>query len=171
MQSLIMAETPFFSISLDTIIPTLLNTLILFLVIRHFLFKPVNKVIDSRKQEVDDIYSKADIAKTSADAMKDEYEKKLSGAKDESARILETASKRANEQSSEIIADAKSQAKAIIERAGDEIETEKRRAVNEIKTEITGMVFDVAERVVDRNITTDDNEKMINEFIDNMEKL
>ena len=38
--------TEFLSIDLTTIIATLLNTLILFLVLKHFLFDKVNKVIE-----------------------------------------------------------------------------------------------------------------------------
>lgn len=41
--------TEFLSIDLTTIIATLLNTLILFLVLKHFLFDKVNKVIEDRK--------------------------------------------------------------------------------------------------------------------------
>lgn len=171
MVNMILAETPFFSIDLDTIIPVLLNTIILFLVLKHFLFKPVNKVLDARMDEVDETYSKAREAEDNALRLESEYSEKMAEVKAESAQILQSATAKANDKSDEIISQAKQQAKGIIDRANAEIEVEKKRAENEIKTEITGLIFDVAEKVVDKNISTSDNEKMIEEFINNVGEL
>lgn len=171
MASIILAETPFFSIDYQTIIPVLCNTLILFLSLKHFLFKPVNRVLDARRQEVEDVYANAHEAESSAKKLEAEYSAKMAGVKEESARILQTATAKANTRSDEIISDAKNQAKGIISRANEEIETEKKRAVNEMKTEITGIVFNVAEKVVNKNISSADNEKFIEEFIDNVGEL
>lgn len=55
--------TEFLSIDLTTIIATLLNTLILFLVLKHFLFSKVNKVIEDRKNDVKETYRQADRGK------------------------------------------------------------------------------------------------------------
>lgn len=171
MVGMFLAETPFFSIDYETIIPVLCNTLILFLVLKHFLFKPVNRVLDSRKQEVEEVYANAHEAEDNAKKLEAEYSEKIAGVKEESQMILKTATDKANSKSDEIISNAKNQAKSIISRANEEIETEKKRAVNEIKTEITGIVFDVAEKVVNKNISSDDNERFIEEFIDNVGEL
>ena len=56
--------TEFLSIDLTTIIATLLNTLILFLVLRHFLFDKVNKVIEDRKNDVKEYAQSAGISAT-----------------------------------------------------------------------------------------------------------
>lgn len=163
--------TDFFSIDLGTIIPTLLNTLIMFLVLKHFLFKPVNAVLDKRKAEVQKTYDDADEANKIAEEYKAEYTQKISGAKEESARIIDIATKRANSRSDEIITEAKAEAKHIVANAHSEIEKEKKIAVNEIKDEITGMVFDVAGKVVNKQLSCDDNERLIEEFIDNVGEL
>ena len=65
--------TEFLSIDLTTIIATLLNTLILFLVLRHFLFDKVNKVIEDRKNDVKETYRQADEAKENAEKLEAEY--------------------------------------------------------------------------------------------------
>ncbi len=163
--------TDFFSIDLGTIIPTLLNTLIMFLVLKHFLFKPVNAILDKRKAEVQKTYDDADEANKIAEEYKAEYTKKISGAKEESAKIIDIATKRANSRSDEIITEAKTEAGHIVASAHSEIEKEKKIAVNEIKDEITGMVFDVAGKIVDKDLSTGDNERLIEEFIDNVGEL
>lgn len=87
--------TEFLSIDLTTIIATLLNTLILFLVLKHFLFDKVNKVIEDRKNDVKETYRQADEAKENAEKLEAEYTSRLEGAKEESAQIIQTATRKA----------------------------------------------------------------------------
>ena len=72
----------FFSIEPSTIIGVLLNTLILFLLFKHFLFAPVNKIIEERKAQVSKTYEDADAALEKAKNMETEYAEKLSAAKE-----------------------------------------------------------------------------------------
>ena len=65
--------TPFLTIDPVTMIATLLNTLILFLVLKHFLFKPVNKILDERKEKVEKTYKEADDKLTEASRLETEY--------------------------------------------------------------------------------------------------
>ncbi len=160
--------TDFLSIDLDTIIPTLLNTLILFLVLKHFLFDKVNKIISDRQSEVAKTYEQADEARESAETMKAEYTEKISNAKAESAEIVREATKKAQLRSDEIITDAKTEAKGIIDNANAEIEREKKIAVNQIKDEIVGIALSAASAVVEKEISAEDNERLIEGFIDSV---
>ena len=62
------------SVNIWDILISLINLLILFLVFKHFLFKPVQKMLDQRKQQVEDIYAAADESRTAAEDMKQQYE-------------------------------------------------------------------------------------------------
>lgn len=163
--------TDFLTIDLTTILGTLLNTLILFLVLKHFLFNKVNKIIESRKEEVAKTYSDADEANKHAKEMEEEYKLKLANAKERSAEIVSDATKRAQIRSDEIISEAKNEAKGIMDNAHDEIEREKKRAVNQIKDEITDIVFDAASTVIEKEISKEDNERLIEDFINNVGEL
>ncbi|MDE5742102.1 MAG: F0F1 ATP synthase subunit B [Oscillospiraceae bacterium] len=156
----------FFSIDLTTILGTIINTLILFLVLRHFLFDKVNAVLDSRKNEVAKTYEDADAALTSAKQLESEYTEKLSAAKEESAEIVKNATKKAQSRSEEIIAEAKDEARGIVDKANADIEKEKKRAVNQIKDEISDMALSIASRVVSKEIDGKTHEKLIESFID-----
>ncbi|MGN0654090.1 MAG: F0F1 ATP synthase subunit B [Oscillospiraceae bacterium] len=161
----------FLSIDLGTIIGTLLNTLILFLVIKHFLFGKVNQILDDRKKYVEDTYSEADKAKENAKALEAEYDEKLRAAKEESADIIRNATVKAQQRSDEIVFAAKNEAAGIISRANEDIEREKKRAVNQIKDEISDIAIAVAEKVVEKEITSKDNDRLIEEFIENVGEL
>ena len=61
---------------------TFCNMLITFSVLKHFLFKPVKKMIDDRQQEIDTMYADADAAKQKAAALEKEYADHLQSIKD-----------------------------------------------------------------------------------------
>lgn len=157
--------TPFLTIDPVTMIATLLNTLILFLVLKHFLFKPVNKILDERKEKVEKTYKEADDKLTEASRLETEYTEKLANAKAESAEIVKNATKRAQLRSDEIIAEAKAEASGLIVKANADIEKEKKRAVNQIKDEISDIALMVAEKVVEKEISPKDHERLIENFI------
>ena len=73
--------TGFLTIDKGTIIFTLINMLILFLLLRHFLFDRVNKVLEDRQSEVQNTYDEADVAKDNAKKLEEEYSVKLLNAK------------------------------------------------------------------------------------------
>lgn len=156
----------FFSIDATTIVGTILNALILFLVIKHFLFDKVNAILESRKTEVEKTYEDADKALTNAKQLEGEYTSKLAAAKEESAEIVKNATKKAQSRSDEIIANAKDEARGIIDKANSDIEKEKKRAVNQIKDDISDIALSIASQVVSKEIDAKTHEQLIESFID-----
>ena len=67
----------FVGVNFWTMIFAWINLLILYLFLKKLLFKPLKGMIDSRQKEIDDMYSDAESATASAEAMKQEYEEKL----------------------------------------------------------------------------------------------
>ena len=155
----------FFSIELTTIVGTILNALILFLVIKHFLFDRVNAVLESRKTEVAKTYEDADTDLTNAKQLESEYTEKLSAAKEESAEIVKNATQKAQARSEEIISEARDEAKGLLDKAEADIEKEKKRAVNQIKDEISDIALSIASSVVSKEIDAKTHEQLIESFI------
>ena len=155
----------FFSIDLFTILGTIINTLILFLVLKHFLFDKVNAVLDSRKDEVVKTYKDADTALTNAKQLESEYTEKLSAAKEESAEIVKNATKKAQARSEEIISEARDEAKGLLDKTEADIEKEKKRAVNQIKDEISDIALSIASSVVSKELDAKTHEQLIESFI------
>lgn len=160
--------TEFLTIDPTTIILTLANTLILFLVLKHFLFDKVNKVIDDRQNEIAESYKNADEAQRKAESLAAEYDEKIGQAKVEGAEIVRAATVKAQTRSDEIIAEARAEAKGIVDNANDEIEREKKIAVNQIKDEITEIAISAASAVAEKEISAADNERLIESFINSV---
>ena len=160
----------FVGINPFTMIFAWINLLILYIFLKKLLFKPIKNMIDSRQKEIDDMYSTANEAKESAEAMRIEYKEKLEKANEESEEILKNAVRKAQLREEEILREADAKAQAVLDRAEAEVELEKRRAINEVKDEVSEMAIGIAAAVIERDITPDEHSDMIDEFIKNMGK-
>ena len=153
------------SINIWNILISLANLLIMFLVLKKFLFAPVKKVFADREAQVQEKYDRANEAMARADESSALYEQKLAQADEEVDAILHDARDRADRIEQEIVTEAQNKAASMIRRADAEIAQEKKKAVNEIKDEISAMSVDIAERLIGREIKEEDHEALIDEFI------
>lgn len=144
------------------------NLLILFLLVKKFLFKPVLDILQKRQDELDKIFSDANQEKDAANALRKDYEQRLAVAKEEASEIVRTATVQAQKRGTEIMEEAQSKASSMIKKAEAEIAQEKKKVVNEIKDEISGMAVDIASKMVEREISAKDHEKLIEDFIKNV---
>lgn len=144
------------------------NLLILFLLMRKFLFKPVKAILDKREAEINEAYDEAGKAKSEAENMREEYNARMASAREEAGEIVKNATVVAQTRETEIIADAQAKATLMLQKADADIAQEKKKAVNEIKDDISDMAVDIASKIIEREINPEDHEKLITEFIDTM---
>ena len=148
-----------------TFIAQICNLFIQMYLIKRFLFKPINEMLEKRRAAADAEITDAEAAKKEANAIKEEYEQNMQEAKAKANEILESARKTATLQSEKIVKEASEQAAALKNKAEKEIAQEKKKAVN---GEIGGIAMDIAGKVIEREINEKDHEKLIDEFISNV---
>ena len=163
-----MGPGEFLNINFFTALFTLVNTIALFLVLKHFLFQPVMKMITDRQKEIDDMYDEAGSAKKNAQALEAEYQKKLSNAVETGERMVKEAVARGHAREEEIIRQANADAAAIMDKAAADIAMEKKKAVNDAKDEISGLAMAIAGKVMQRELTVADQSQFIDNFIDKL---
>ena len=151
-----------------TFIAQILNLFIQMYLFKRFLFKPIQKILAQRQQEVDTIYADADSAKHDAESAKAEYEGHLLTARTEAEAITERAVKNAQTRSDAMLASAQSEAAAMREKASRDIELERRKAMNEMKREISGLAVEIASKVAEKEIDEKQHEALIERFIDEL---
>lgn len=162
-----MGYLDFLSIDVGSLIFTIINTLILFFIIKHFLFGRVNKILEERSNDISSTYKKADETMENAKKLEADYTELMAEAKEKSAEIVKSASQKALKRSDEIIAQAKDEAANITKKANEDIEREKKRARSQLKNEISEIAVQIAGKVVEKEISVSDQERLINEFIEN----
>ena len=151
----------------DTVI-SLCNLLIIFLIVKKFLFKPVKKVLDSRREKIENDYAEAKKAMDEANSAREEYEKKLESAHDTADSIIKDATAGANRRADDIVEQAKQKAAVIIERAEQDAELEMKKAEGEIRHEIADVSVRISEKLLEREINDADHKGLIDSFIENL---
>lgn len=158
----------FFTIDVWTMIFTLVNMFIVYVIVKKLLFKPVLKVLDRRDAEIKKIYVDANEANEKARTLEKEYSEKMAQAKDEAGEIIKQATLSAQRREQEIISAAQEKATLMTKKAEAEIAQERKKAYREIKEEISDISVAIAGKMVQREITAADHEALISQFIENV---
>ncbi len=158
-----------FSLNLWQMIISLCNLVILFLILKKFLYKPVRKALEDRKLAVDGVYADAQKALDTANASKTEYERELAGIRDRADSMLASATADANKRSEAILAEARDRADGMLRQAKSDISLERRKAESGIRNEIADVSTALTEKLLAREINSDDHRKLIDDFLAEME--
>ena len=156
------------SVNIWQILISLINLLILFLMLKKFLFKPVQKIMAARQAQVDQVYEDADKRLQSATQMKQEYEQRLSNARDEADTLVKNATVTAQKRGDQLMSEAQQQASRLKQKAEEEIEQQKKQMLNEVRQDISELAVDSASKVIEREINKGDYDAFVDEFIRNV---
>ncbi len=153
------------SINIWHIVISLCNLLILFLMLKKFLYQPVKKVLADRQAAIDSRYDEADKAKSEALQSKAEWEERMAAADEEAAGIVSSAVESANRQSSAILGETKEKADRMMNRARAEADAERRKAEDDIRDRIADVSAAIAGKLLEREISAADHSDLIDSFI------
>ena len=156
------------SVNLWQMLASLLNLVLLFLLIKKFLYKPVKKMLQQRQSTIEGNFAEAEKAKEAALLDQKAYEEKLADAKGEADRVIKSAVDIAAQREREILEDAKEKADGIIRRAEADAILEKKKAEDAIRREIVEVSSALTEKMLEREITKDDHKQLIDSFIESI---
>lgn len=152
-------------VNLFRICLTIVNFIILYLGLRHFLFKPVNATIDARAKDVKDDIDKAAADRIEAEKLKKENHEKLQNAKEEGKSIVEDYKVKAEKISDEITDNAKNEAQTIVDRAKKETQREKEKAEDEIKSQVVNLAVLLSSKALEKSINEEEHRRLIEDFV------
>lgn len=127
---------------------TIINLIVLFLLLRHFLINPVSNIMEQRRKLIADGLQNAQDTQDEANRLKAEYEEALSGAKKESAEIVDKARIDARAEYDRIVGGAGAKAGNIIENAKENVRIEREQTMKELQSQIAGLAIASAEKIV-----------------------
>lgn len=153
------------SVNVWQILISLANLLIMFLILKRFLFKPVQKIVADRKQQVDKLYGDAEENRTAAMGMKQEYETRLTTAREEADSLVRNAVQTAQRKGDAIVSEASGQASHLKQKAEEEIKLERKQMLLGVRSEISDIAVGIASKVVEREISKQDHDAFVDEFI------
>ena len=154
------------SVNIWLIIISLCNLIILFLIIKKFLYKPVKKMLAERQSQLDKTYSEAEEAKLEAENDRKEWSDRISKVQNEADSIIENAQTQAKRMGDKLTDDAKRRADGIVKNAEEQAKLEKKKAEDSVKKEIADVSVLIAEKMIGREINENDHRNVIDEAID-----
>ena len=154
------------SVNLWDILISLANLAILSLIVKKFLFKPVRKVLDTRRSEIDEGYAKAEAAQAEAEENRKNYAAAMAAAKQTADQMISDAARSAERRGAEIENAAREQAAEIRRQAEEDARLEKKKAEQEMKREIADISAQLTGKLLEREITAEDHRALIDSFLE-----
>ena len=156
------------SVNIWAIVASLANLLILTLIVKRFLFKPVKKIVDARRAAIDNDYAQAQAARDQAEESRQNYEAAMAAAKQTSDQIIADATRTAEYRSNEIVAEARQKATDIRRQAEADAVLERKKAEDDMKHEIAEVSTQLTGKLLQREINEEDHKKLIDSFLSDL---
>jgi F-type H+-transporting ATPase subunit b len=126
-------------------------------------------MLNARSDEIRKTYEDARRDKIEAETSKKIYADKLLGAESERDKIISEATAAAKVTESQIIKKASSKAEKIISTASVNSEKIQKRALESAKDELSSLAIEIAQKIAQKEIDPESNEKLIEDFIDSLD--
>ncbi|WP_295919879.1 F0F1 ATP synthase subunit B [Anaerovibrio lipolyticus] len=153
-----------------TLIAQMLNFLVLVVLLRIFAYKPIVKMLKEREERIAGSIKKADDDAAAAEATLKQYQEQLAGARVKAQEIIDKAEKRTREDHEASMQTTKAEIDQMKHAAQLEIQRERALAVEKLKGQVAALSIAAAEKIVSKNIDAAENEALIKEFIDQLDK-
>lgn len=142
----------------------LLNFLVLFGLLYYFLAKPLRKGMAERREKVSKELEEAKKVRDEAEAKFAEYEEKMAHAEAEVDKIYQNIREEAKAESERILQQAEQMAAKIKQDAERIAGTEIAKAQNQLRDEAVQMAMEIAEDILKKNITREDQARLVEEY-------
>lgn len=153
------------------ILAQVVNFVIILLLLKKFLYKPIIKVLDERKkkaEETDELHDQAN--KKLAEAT-DNGKKTAAQAKKEADKIIAQAKIEAQKEKEELLKKGQKELDAMRKKLESDIEADKKEMLKEIKKQSTEMAILIAEKVMQESLDHNKQKNLINQALKDLEKV
>ena len=149
---------------------TILTFLLLLFVLAKFAWKPLLKMLNDREELIRSSLEDAEKAKEKLEKLNAEGEAIINQARSEAQSILSEGKAAVSKLKDETLDVAKEQAKQIASEAEKQINIEKDKAIAEIKSEVVNLSMSIAEKLINKNISPEDNKALIDESLSSVKE-
>lgn len=144
---------------------TVINLLVLYILMKKFLFDKVNAIFEQRRQMIDEDRAAAEAARVQAEAERADYAQKLETAEQEVEQILKDGRAEAHAEYNRIIAGAQQQAQKEIAKAQTAIDKQREDTMRSIKSEVGQLVAMAAGKIMEEDVSDEIGERLYEEMM------
>ncbi len=153
------------SVNIWQVLISFANLAILTWILKKFLFKPVKKVVDARRETIDSAYARANEAEVKANENRVRYEAAMAAAKQTADQMISQAARDAERRGARIEGKARERAQEIRKQAEADALLEKKKAEDDIRKEIVDVSAQLTEKLLEREIRPEDHRELIDSFL------
>ena len=151
-----------------TLFWSFITFLLLLVTLKKVAWTPIIEALENRESQIKDALNAADKARHEAEKVSNDYEESIKRAQIESQKIISDAKSAGEKLRIDIEENATIKADQIIENAKKQIDTERAKVMNEIKSIAVEISIQSASKLINKNLDSDDNRKLVNETLDNI---
>jgi F-type H+-transporting ATPase subunit b len=152
-------------INLPLLVVFIINFIVLFVLLRLFLYKPVIKMLDERAQRTKEGMELAEATKKEYEQAKGEVQKQIEKGRQEAQAIIAQAMQVGERLKEESRQEATKQAQTIIDRTRTELEAERDKIVEDLRREFVDISIAAAEKVIKETLDREKHRKLIEETL------
>ena len=148
-------------INLPLLVVFTVNFIVLLIMLRLFLYKPVMKVLDERAKRTKDAMELAEATKKEYEQAKGEVQKQIEKGRQEGQAIITQALQTAERLKEESRTEAAKQAQVIIDRTRSELGAERDKIIGDLRREFVDISIAAAEKVIKETLDREKQSKVI----------
>jgi len=151
-------------------IAAIIAFLVLLAILHKLAWKPILTGLQDREQKIREDLEQAERANQEAKQTLAEYEKKLAEAQEEARHIVDQSRQDAEKVAAQRKEEMQTELTNLRQRAEQDITAAKQQALSEIYTTVATLSTDVAQRILQREINTDDQQRLVQESLDELNR-
>ncbi|HEY7677887.1 MAG TPA: F0F1 ATP synthase subunit B [Candidatus Methylomirabilis sp.] len=141
------------------------NLLILLVVLRKFLFKPLVQFLAKRAEGIKQSLDEARLAREAAAKAQEEYRAQVAATQREAAAMREQVQREVEEERQRLLKTSRDEAQRLVGEARAAIDQEARRARAQLREEAVNLSVAVAERLLERALTAEDQRRLAEKYV------
>jgi F-type H+-transporting ATPase subunit b len=152
-------------VNLPLLVVFVINFIVLFVLLRLFLYKPVLKMLDERAKRTAEAMEQAEATKKEYEQARVEVQKQIEKGRQEAQAILTQAIQVGERLKEESRQEAQKQAQVIVDRTRTELEAERDKIVGDLRREFVDISISAAEKVIKETLDKEKHRKLIEETL------
>lgn len=143
----------------------ILNFVVLLVVLRALLWKPLMKTLADRKHHIETRIREAEAIHEEAEHLKEDYEKRIAQAKAEAGEILKKMIAEAEKMKEQQIREGKAEVARIRKQAEQDVTAAREKALREVKNHVVELAITTASKILRDSLNHSSQERLMSEFI------
>lgn len=151
-----------------TIVFTIINLLVLWLFLKHFLFGRVTAILDRRAQTVQSDLESAAQEKEQAEELRRQYGEQLSKTSQESAVLLAQSKAQAQREYEAVLEQARAEAQALLDTTRKQLEAERSSMIRGARNEVAQLALLAAAKVAQKELNAQGDLALVDSFLSDL---